>query len=63
MTQICTYNNRLERLLMPHGQEHLWPERVTHVTMRVCHTKCTITHTRADTHTHTHTYITHNVVT
>ena len=26
------------------GKEHLWPEKVTHVTMRV-HTRSTITHT------------------
>ena len=47
---------------MPQGQEHSWLKRVTHVAMRVHHTKCTITHTHAVIyiyiyiHTHTNTY-------
>ena len=59
MTQICTYSNHLKHILMPQGQEHSWPERITHVTMRVHHTKCTINckHTRTHAHTHTHTHV------
>ena len=55
MTQICTYSNRLKHILMPQGQEHSWPERMTHVTIRIHHTKCTIT--RRHTHMHTHTHM------
>ena len=31
-------------------------ERITFLTTRVHHTKCTITHKKANTHTHTHTH-------
>ena len=55
MTQICTYSNRLKHILMPQGQEHSWPERMTHVTIRIHHTKCTITRRHTHMHTHTHT--------
>ena len=54
---------------MPQGQEHSWLKRVTHVAMRVHHTKCTITYTHAViyiyiyTHTHKHIYIMHNAIT
>ena len=30
MTRICTYSNRLEHILMPQGQKHPWPKKVTH---------------------------------
>jgi len=59
MTLICTYNNRHERILLSQGPKHLWLERVTHVAMRVHHTKCTITHTRTDIYIYIHTYIYH----
>ena len=56
MTWICTYSKCLEHILMPQGQEHSWLERVTHVAMRVYHTKCTITHTHAVIYIYTHRY-------
>ena len=50
---ICTYENCLERIPTLQGQELSWLERVTHVAMRVHHTKCTITHIQADIDIHT----------
>ena len=61
MTWICTYSKCLEHILMPQGQKHSWLKRVTHVAMRVHHTKCTITHPHTRSHIyiyiHTHTHI------
>ena len=44
---------------MPQGQEHSWPERVNHLTMRVHHTKCTITHTHVGKYIYIYTHIHH----
>ena len=41
---------------MPQGQEHSWPERVNHLTMRVHHTKCTITHTHVGKYIYIYIY-------
>ena len=38
---------------MSQGLEHSWLERITHVAMRVHHTKCMITFSHKHTHTHT----------
>ena len=54
---------------MSQDLEYSWLERVDHITTKVHHTKCMITHTHAGTHTHTHThthihtYIMHNAIT
>ena len=48
---------------MPQGQEHSCLEKVTHVTMKVHHTKCTITHTHVGVRAHTHTHIMYNAIT
>ena len=63
MTWICTYNNCLDHILMSQGPKHSLLERVAHVSTRVHHTKCTITHTHKGIHTHPHTYIIHNAIT
>ena len=54
MTQICTYSNRLKHILMPQGQEHSWPERITHVTWEFIIQSA---QSPAGTHTHTHTHV------
>ena len=45
VTWICTYSNWLKNILISQGPEHSWPKRVAHISTRVHHTKCTITHT------------------
>ena len=54
---MCTHNNQLECIPTLQGQEQSWFARVIRITMRVHHTNCTITHTRASAcaHTRTHT--------
>ena len=52
---ICTYGNRLEHIPTLQGQELSWLERVTHVAMRVHHTKWTITHTCVGIYIYIHT--------
>ena len=47
------YDNHLEHIPTLQGQELSWLERVTHIAMRVHHTKCTITHIQIDIDIHT----------
>ena len=54
---ICTYSNCLKHILMSQGLEHSWPERVTHISTKVHHTKCMITHTHVGIYIYIHTYI------
>ena len=56
---ICTYGNRLEHIPTLQGQELSWLERVTHVAMRVHHTKWTITHTCVGIYIYIYIYIHH----
>ena len=60
---ICTYGNRLEHIPTLQGQELSWLERVTHVAMRVHHTKWTITHTCVGIYIYIYTYIMYNAIT
>ena len=57
MTWVCTYSKCLKHIPMPQGQELSWLERVTHIVIRVHHTKCTITHTRAGIYIYIYIYI------
>ena len=65
VTWICTYSNWLKNILISQGSEHSWPKRVAHISTRVHHTKCTITHTHIGIYIYIyiHTYIMHNAIT
>ena len=60
---ICTYDNCLKHIPILQGQELSWLERVTHVAMRVHHTKCTITQTHTSKYIYIYICITHNAIT